>query len=144
MRVLKARMNADLHMATDLKQTDAGNLFVVFGEPDIRIHDAPDDEISVEIKGVDVFDPAKGEVRSDDADGIACCSSTPTTTRRAFRSPRVLPGCEGSIQEPEDLSQGRNRRGGVGIAPQGAITALRQAADGRIAVKVINHLGMRR
>ena len=46
--------------------------FVVSGEPDIRIHDAPDDQISVEIKGVDVFDPAKGEVRSDDADGIAC------------------------------------------------------------------------
>ena len=41
MRVLKARMNADLHMATDLKKTDAGNLFVVFGEPDIRIHDGP-------------------------------------------------------------------------------------------------------
>ena len=72
MRVLKARMNADLHMATDLKQTDAGNLFVVFGEPDIRIHGEADDEISVEVMGVDVFDPAKGEVRSDDVDGIAC------------------------------------------------------------------------
>ena len=37
MRVLKARLNADLHMATDFKQTDAGNLFVALGEPDIRI-----------------------------------------------------------------------------------------------------------
>ena len=72
MRVLKARMNADLHMATDLKQTDAGNLFVIFGEPDIRIHDEPDGEISVEVRGIDVFDPAKGEVRSDEVDGIAC------------------------------------------------------------------------
>ena len=35
--VLKARMNADLHMAGDLKNTGKGNLFVVFGEPDIEI-----------------------------------------------------------------------------------------------------------
>ena len=72
MPVLKARMNADLHMATNLKETDGGNLFVVFGEPDICIHDEPDDQVSIEIRGVDVFDPGKGEVRSDDIDGIAC------------------------------------------------------------------------
>ena len=35
--VLKARMNADLHMAGDLKNTGKGNLFVVFGEPDIDV-----------------------------------------------------------------------------------------------------------
>ena len=40
-RVLKARMNADLHMAEDLKNTGKGNLFVIFGEPDIQILDAP-------------------------------------------------------------------------------------------------------
>ena len=35
--VLKARMNADLHMAEDLKNTGKGNLFVIFGEPDITV-----------------------------------------------------------------------------------------------------------
>ena len=35
--VLKARMNPDLHMADELKNTGAGNLFVVFGEPDIEV-----------------------------------------------------------------------------------------------------------
>ena len=35
--VLKARMNADLHMAGDLKNTGKGNLFVIFGEPDISV-----------------------------------------------------------------------------------------------------------
>ena len=35
--VLKARMNADLHMAGDLKNTGSGNLFVIFGEPDISV-----------------------------------------------------------------------------------------------------------
>lgn len=35
--VLKARMNADLHMVNDLKNTGKGNLFVIFGEPDIEV-----------------------------------------------------------------------------------------------------------
>ncbi len=35
--VLKARMNADLHMADDLKNTGKGNLFVIFGEPDVAV-----------------------------------------------------------------------------------------------------------
>ncbi|MCI0524761.1 MAG: site-specific DNA-methyltransferase, partial [Acidobacteria bacterium] len=70
--VLKARMNADLHMAGDLKNTGKGNLFVIFGEPDIEILPADGGQIQVKINGVDVFHPNTGEVRSDSADGIAC------------------------------------------------------------------------
>lgn len=70
--VLKARMNADLHMASDLKNTGKGNLFVIFGEPDIQILDAKDGKIQVKVNGVDVFHPSTGEVRSDGAEGIAC------------------------------------------------------------------------
>ena len=70
--VLKARMNADLHMAGDLKNTGKGNLFVIFGEPDIDILEDGGDSIRVRINGVDVFHPNTGEVRSDGADGIAC------------------------------------------------------------------------
>ena len=71
--ILKARMNADLHMAEDLKSTGVGNLFVIFGEPDIDILDPDaDGNIRVKVNGVDVFDPGTGEVRSDNADGIAC------------------------------------------------------------------------
>src|SRR5690606_13875730 len=71
-RVLKARMNADLHMAEDLKNTGKGNLFVIFGEPDISILDAEDGQIRVKVNGVDVFHPQTGEVRSGGPDGIAC------------------------------------------------------------------------
>jgi adenine-specific DNA-methyltransferase len=75
-RVLKAHMNADLHMADDLKNTGKGNLFVIFGEPDIDILPAGSEgvagQIRVKINGVDVFHPNTGEVRSDGADGIAC------------------------------------------------------------------------
>jgi len=70
--ILKARMNADLHMAEDLKNTGKGNLFVIFGEPDIEIQPAADGQVQVQIKGVDVFDPRTGEVRSAGADNIAC------------------------------------------------------------------------
>ena len=70
--VLKARMNADLHMAEDLKNTGKGNLFVIFGEPDITLLDAADGKVQVKVNGVDVFKPQTGEVVSADADGIAC------------------------------------------------------------------------
>jgi len=62
--VLKARMNQDLRMADKLKATGAGNLFVVFGEPDIVIHELKDNMLQVEIRGMDIFDPTTGEVRS--------------------------------------------------------------------------------
>jgi hypothetical protein len=70
--VLKARMNADLHMAEDLKNTGKGNLFVIFGEPDIDLLTEKDGKLRVKVNGVDVFKPQTGEVISDGADGIAC------------------------------------------------------------------------
>ncbi len=89
--VLKARMNADLHMADDLKNAGKGNLFVIFGEPDIDIlpaegDGAEDGQIQVKVNGVDVFHPNTGEVRSDGADGIACWFIDTDSTRRASSS----------------------------------------------------------
>jgi adenine-specific DNA-methyltransferase len=54
-----------------MKKTGAGNLFMVFGEPDIQIT-TDDDAVRVEIRGLDVFDPTTGEVRSNTTDDIAC------------------------------------------------------------------------
>ena len=75
--ILNARMNADLHMAGDLKNTGKGNLFVIFGEPDIEIISVQDNgthanQIQVKVNGVDVFHPNTGKIRSDGPDGIAC------------------------------------------------------------------------
>jgi adenine-specific DNA-methyltransferase len=70
--VLKARMNADLHMAEDLKNTGKGNLFVVFGEPDIDLVPQRGGLWRVKVKGVDVFHPTTGKVESSGPDGIAC------------------------------------------------------------------------
>lgn len=73
MPILKARMNPDLHMADDLKNTGRGNLFVVFGEPDLKVEPVPGkpDHVQVRILGVDVFDPQSGDIRSSDTDSIA-------------------------------------------------------------------------
>ena len=72
LRVLLARMNPDLAMGGDLlKKTGAGNLFMVFGEPDVDIRRIGD-ELEVEVRGVDVYDPTTGEVRSGATDDIAC------------------------------------------------------------------------
>lgn len=68
--VLLVRMNADLVMGEELKKTGAGNLFTVFGEPDIEIKDEGD-ELRVFLRGVDVYDPNTGEIRSNDTDQVA-------------------------------------------------------------------------
>lgn len=70
-RVLLVRMNTDLLMGEDLKKTGAGNLFTVFGEPEIAITRIDEGELVVELVGVDVYDPTSGEVRSDGIDKIA-------------------------------------------------------------------------
>jgi adenine-specific DNA-methyltransferase len=69
--VLFVRMNSDLLMGEDLKKTGAGNLFTVFGEPDIEVAEADDGQLVVTLRGVDVYDPTTGEVRSGDTSQVA-------------------------------------------------------------------------
>ena len=72
--VLVTRMNPDLSMGDELlKKTGAGNLFMVFGEPDITITtEGTDGYLTVEVKGVDVYDPTTGQIRNSSTDDIAC------------------------------------------------------------------------
>jgi adenine-specific DNA-methyltransferase len=71
--LLKARMNPDLSMGDELlKKTGAANLFMVFGEPDIKIQLASEGHLTAEIRGLDVYDPTTGAIRSHSTDDIAC------------------------------------------------------------------------
>lgn len=70
LKVLMVRMNADLLMGEALKKTGSGNLFTVFGEPDVDIRNAGD-QIEVELRGVDVYDAAKGDIRAADTSQVA-------------------------------------------------------------------------
>ena len=144
--ILKARMNADLHMAGDLKNTGKGNLFVVFGEPDIDVLDADGEDgkgrLQVKINGVDVYHPNTGEIRSDGADGIACWFVDTDYDEESFfvrqayflgagdpyRSLKTTLKAEVSREAWETLRSDTSR-------------PFAKPSSGRIAVKVINHLG---
>jgi adenine-specific DNA-methyltransferase len=70
--ILQARMNPDLAMGDDLlKKTGSANLFMVLGEPDIEVREAWEDQLQVEIRGLDVYDPTTGALRSSSVDDIA-------------------------------------------------------------------------
>src|SRR5262249_45752253 len=72
LKILQAKVNPDLQMPDLLKKTGAGNLFTVFGEPDIDLHVDSAKQVSVEIRGLDVYDPTTGVVRSHSTEDIAC------------------------------------------------------------------------
>jgi adenine-specific DNA-methyltransferase len=140
--VLKARMNADLHMADDLKNTGKGNLFVIFGEPDIDILEAEEGQIKVKINGVDVFDPATGEVRSDSADGIACWFIDTDYNEESFfvRHAYFLGANDPYSALKTTLKAEINEEAWESLHSDTS-RSFDKPASGRIAVKVINHLG---
>jgi adenine-specific DNA-methyltransferase len=124
--VLKARMNADLHMAEDLKNTGKGNLFVIFGEPDITILLEKNGQVRVKVNGVDVFHPNTGEVKSDGADGIACWFiDTDYNEESFFVRHAYFPGRQRPVQRAQDDAEGRDQRGSLGIAEQRHVAAVR-------------------
>jgi adenine-specific DNA-methyltransferase len=137
--VLKARMNPDLHMP-DLANTGAGNLFTVFGEPDVQVHDEGDGRISIEVAGVDMY--KAGEIISASADDIAVWFiDTDYDYESFFVRHAYFPGAndpykalkttlKAEIDEEawESLKRTRSR-------------PFPRPASGRVAVKVVNHLG---
>ncbi len=140
--VLKARMNADLHMADDLKNTGKGNLFVIFGEPDVEIRKTDNGQLEVEVKGVDVFHPQTGEVRSDGPEGIACWFIDTDYNEESFfvrhayflgqndpyKALKTTLKAEINAEAWESLNSATSR-------------PFDKPTGHRIAVKVINHLG---
>lgn len=142
-QILKARMNADLHMATDLKNTGKGNLFVIFGEPDIKTDITPDGQVVAEVLGVDVFKPSTGEVESSNADDIACWFVDTNYNEESFFVRQAYFG--GTAQDPY---KGLKTALKAEINPEAWETIYSTRSKpfpkpetGKIAVKVINHLG---
>jgi adenine-specific DNA-methyltransferase len=140
--VLKARMNADLHMAGDLKNTGKGNLFVVFGEPDIEILPTDDGQVRVKVIGVDVFHPSTGEVRSDGADGIACWFIDTDYNEESFfvRQAYFLGATDPYSALKTTLKAEINEEAWATLHSDTS-RPFPKPKNGRIAVKVINHLG---
>ena len=140
--VLKARMNADLHMAQDLKTTSKGNLFVIFGEPDIEILPGDDGQVRIKINGVDVFHPSTGEVRSDGAAGIACWFiDTDYNEESFFVRHAYFLGAEDPYKALKTTLKAEINEEAWASLHSDTSRPFPKPASGRIAVKVINHLG---
>ena len=145
--VLKARMNADLHMADDLANTGKGNLFVIFGEPDIEILPADGEDretgrIQVKIHGVDVFHPSTGEVRSDGADGIACWFiDTDYNDESFFVRQAYFLGANDPYKALKTTLKAEVDADAWATLHSNTSRPFERPESGRIAVKVINHLG---
>jgi len=141
-RVLKARMNADLHMAEDLKNTGKGNLFVIFGEPDIQILDAKDRQIQVKVNGVDVFHPSTGEVRSNGPDEIACWFiDTDYNEESFFVRHAYFLGANDPYKALKTTLKAEINEEAWATLHSDTSRPFDKPESGRIAVKVINHLG---
>ena len=140
--VLKARMNADLHMAGELKNTGSGNLFVIFGEPDIDLLAAGDGPVQVRVNGVDVFHPNSGEVRSDGPEGIACWFIDTDYNQESFfvRHAYFL-GAGDPYKSLKTTLKAEIDPEAWATLHQATSRPFPKPTSGRIAVKVINHLG---
>ena len=158
--VLKARMNADLHMAEDLKNTGKGNLFVIFGEPDIDILSpagkslkvvmagketypvAAGDKLVIKVKGVDVFKPQTGEVISDGADGIACWFiDTDYNEESFFVRHAYFLGANDPYSALKTTLKAEIDKEAWDTLNSDTSRPFDKPKSGRVAVKVINHLG---
>jgi adenine-specific DNA-methyltransferase len=140
--VLKARMNPDLHMADELKNTGAGNLFVVFGEPDIEIKPAGKDQFQVQVKGVDVFKPQTGEVVSAGPEGIACWFiDTDYNEESFFVRHAYFLGQNDPYQALKTSLRAEIDQEAWSSLHSAVSRPFPKPTTGRIAVKVINHLG---
>jgi adenine-specific DNA-methyltransferase len=141
--VLLVRVNPDLAMGDELlKKTGAGNLFMVFGEPDVEIKPQPDGKLVVQIKGVDVYDPTTGVIRSSSTDDIACWFLDTNYNEESFFVRHAY--FTGAGDPYERLK--RALRAEINEAAWSTLysTVSRPfdpPATGKIAIKVINHYG---
>ncbi len=140
--VLAARMNPDLAMGDELlKKTGAGNLFMVFGEPDMDVKTTKTG-VTVTINGLDVYDPTTGEIRSSSTDDIACWFIDTDYDGESFFVRHAY--FTGADEPYEKLKRALKTEIDEAAWSQLYSTTSRSFATpktGKIAVKVINHYG---
>ncbi len=141
--ILQARMNPDLAMGDELlKKTGTGNLFMVFGEPDIDVRAAGDGRLEVEIRGLDVYDPTTGDLRSSSVDDIAAWFLDTAYDGDAFF---VRHAYFTGADNPYDKLR-RALRADISEEAWATVNStvsrpFPRPRTGKVAVKVINHYG---
>jgi adenine-specific DNA-methyltransferase len=141
--ILQARMNPDLAMGDELlKKTGTGNLFMVFGEPDIDVREAGEGRIEVEVRGLDVYDPTTGVLRSSSVDDIAAWFLDTNYDGDAFF---VRHAYFTGADDPYDKLR-RALRADISEEAWATVNSnvsrpFPRPTTGKVAVKVINHYG---
>ena len=140
--ILKARINPDMHMSEELKNTGRGNMFVVFGEPDVNVLDDGGATIRVKVNGVDVFDPNTGDIRSSDTNGIAAWFiDTDYNEESFFVRHAYFLGANDPYKSLKTALQAEIDEDAWATLYSDTSRPFERPAGGRIAVKVINHFG---
>ncbi|MBX3521208.1 MAG: site-specific DNA-methyltransferase [Xanthobacteraceae bacterium] len=140
--ILKAKMNPELHMSDELKNTGAGNLFVVFGEPDIKWDFNTEGEIVVEVLGVDVFDPKTGDVRASGKDDIAAWFiDTDYNEESFFVRHAYFTGANDPYKSLKTSLKAEIDENAWATLYRDKSRPFPRPDTGRFAVKVINHFG---
>ena len=142
LRILKARINPDMHMSDELKNTGRGNMFIVFGEPDVEIMDDGGTTIRVKVNGVDVFDPNTGEIRSDGTSGIAAWFiDTDYNEESFFVRHAYFLGANDPYKSLKTALKAEIDEEAWATLYADTSRPFERPEGGRIAVKVINHFG---
>jgi adenine-specific DNA-methyltransferase len=141
--VLPTRMNPDLAMGDELlKKTGAGNLFMVFGEPDMDSRREKDGQVTVEIRGLDVYDPTTGAIRSSATDDIACWFiDTDYNGESFFVRHAYFTGNDDPYEKLRRALRTEIDEAAWSSLYQTTSQPFAKPATGKIAVKVINHYG---
>jgi len=141
--VLPTRINADLQMGDEfLKKTGAGNLFMVFGEPDLDVRRVGDGKIEVEIKGLDIYDPTTGQIRSNSTDDIACWFiDTNYNGESFFVRHAYFTGADNPYDKLKRALRAEVDESAWSMLYSTKSRPFDPPETGKIAVKVINHYG---
>jgi adenine-specific DNA-methyltransferase len=142
LKILKARINPDMHMSEELKNTGRGNMFVVFGEPDVETLDDGGTDIRVKVNGVDVFDPNTGDIRSNDTKGIAAWFiDTDYNEESFFVRHAYFLGANDPYKSLKTALQAEIDEDAWTTLYSDTSRPFPRPVGRRIAVKVINHFG---
>jgi len=141
--VLPARMNPDLAMGDELlKKTGAGNLFMIFGEPDVDITSQADGTLVARINGLDVYDPTTGEVRPSSVDDIACWFiDTQYNGESFFVRHAYFTGADQPYEKLKKALRAEIDESAWADLYRTESRPFPRPESGKIAVKVINHYG---
>ena len=145
LRIMKVKINPDLSMGDLLKKTGSGNLFLAFGEPEVKVKETKDG-IVVEVVGVDVYDPVKSEIRSSGSgdpehDIAAWFIDTNYSGEAFFVTHAYFLGADRPYEKLKKALKADINEDAWDELYSTVSRPFLKPKSGKIAVKVINHYG---